>query len=197
MFYSCLKGVGSPTRCPEGLHYSEAEGICVWARDSGRDGCGVQPDDGEKRRRKKKKEPSHENPAPSDSKSPRTLENGFRCPGGKLGVHLSLPHPTSCRSYYVCLNGVEASQRGCSVGKVFNPDTSSCDQPKHVPGCENFYEKKQKHKVSFNNYRQNIWWIFHISCQHCFSSNLYLINTPRSRRSQELEVETSEDFYKY
>ena len=163
MFYSCLKGVGSPTRCPEGLHYSEAEGICVWARDSGRSGCGVQPEDGEKRRRKKKKEPSHENPPPSDSKTPRTLENGFRCPGGKLGVHLSLPHPTSCRSYYVCLNGVEASQRGCSVGKVFNPDTSSCDQPKHVPGCENFYEKKNKHKVSFNNCRQNICWIFHVN----------------------------------
>ena len=36
VFYSCLNGVGSPTRCPEGLHYSEKEGICVWARDSGR-----------------------------------------------------------------------------------------------------------------------------------------------------------------
>ena len=163
MFYSCLKGVGSPTRCPEGLHYSEKEGICVWARDSGRDGCGLQPDEGEKRRRKKKKEPSAEQrpPAGSDSGGPRTLENGFRCPGGKLGVHLSLPHPTSCRSYYVCLNGVEASQRGCSVGKVFNPATSSCDQPKHVPGCENFYERKNKNKVS-RQLQTRYLWIFHV-----------------------------------
>ena len=50
MFYSCLNGVGSPTRCPEGLHYSETEGICVWARDSGRSGCGIVPEE-EKRKK--------------------------------------------------------------------------------------------------------------------------------------------------
>ena len=102
VFYSCLNGVGSPTRCPEGLHYSETEGICVWARDSGRSGCGLVPAE-EDRRRRKKKEPAAAKK--QEKEEVRTLPNGFRCPGGKLGVHVALAHPTDCRSYYVCLNG--------------------------------------------------------------------------------------------
>merc|ERR1719402_369242 len=39
VFYSCLEGVGSATKCADGLHYSEKVGTCVWARDSGRKGC--------------------------------------------------------------------------------------------------------------------------------------------------------------
>ena len=185
MFYSCLKGVGSPTRCPEGLHYSDKEGICVWARDSGRTGCGLPADEGEKKRRKKKKQPSSDVKSPSDRDRPRTLANGFSCPGGKLGVHISLPHPTSCRSYYVCLNGVEASEQGCSMGKVFNPDTSSCDEPKHVPGCENYYEKKFNTRVSLKQV-----WVGNISFALYFSSILYLRNPPGLRRSRGAAVET-------
>ena len=176
VFYSCLNGVGSPTRCPEGLHYSETEGICVWARDSGRSGCGLVPAE-EDRRRRKKKEPAAAKK--QEKEEVRTLPNGFRCPGGKLGVHVALAHPTDCRSYYVCLNGrynsslfqiinkmctcmhlapsfhtyfwflpgVEASEQGCTKGQVFNPATSACDKPDRVPGCENYYRKPTKTKV--------------------------------------------------
>ena len=70
MFFTCRLGVGIPTKCSEGLHYSEEVtkfnrscqkknkkeietvsqifhgscvqvGTCVWARDSQRVGCGV------------------------------------------------------------------------------------------------------------------------------------------------------------
>ena len=136
--------MGSPTRCPEGLHYSEKEGICVWARDSGRTGCGVTPEEDRPKKRRREKTPEPDKPA--ENKKPKTLANGFTCPGGKLGVHLKLPHPTDCRSYYVCLNGVEASEAGCSVGLVFNSDSGTCDNPANVAGCETYYDKPSKSK---------------------------------------------------
>jgi len=154
VFYSCLNGVGSPTRCPEGLHYSEKEGICVWARDSGRTGCGVSPAEEEPRKRRRKEQTQ----APATKKEgPKKLANGFSCPGGKLGVHIALAHPTDCRSYYVCLNGVEASPRGCSQGQVFNPDTKSCDLPSGVPGCESYYDKPPRTRVRVKStQRENV-----------------------------------------
>ena len=35
-YYTCTNGKSAPTKCAEGLHYSDESGICVWARDSGR-----------------------------------------------------------------------------------------------------------------------------------------------------------------
>ena len=76
----------------------------MWARDSGRTGCGVAPEE-EPRKRRRKQEASPKEPT-KEAAGPKTLANGFRCPGGKLGVHIALAHPSDCRSYYVCLNGV-------------------------------------------------------------------------------------------
>ena len=53
-----------------------------------------------------------------------------------------MPHPTSCRLYYVCLNGVTPNEAGCGSGLVFNERTGKCDDPANVPGCENTYEEK-------------------------------------------------------
>ena len=43
------------------------------------------------------------------------------------------------RLYYVCLDGVTATDAGCVRGKVFNPSTKQCDIPANVegrtPGC--------------------------------------------------------------
>ena len=63
-----------------------------------------------------------------------TLSNGFRCPGGPIGVHPALSHPSDCRLYYVCLDGVTPSEAGCVTGKVFNPVTKQCDIPANVEG---------------------------------------------------------------
>ena len=91
--------------------------------------------------------PSHRN-SPEHKSADAALSNGFKCPGGKLGLHPALPHPTSCRLYYVCLNGVTPNEAGCGKGLVFNPDTSKCDVPVNVPGCEDTYEKKKPKRQS-------------------------------------------------
>merc|ERR1711962_1792275 len=86
----------------------------------------------------KKKTPTA--PRPQEKKEvAKKLPNGFQCPGGKLGVHIALPHPDDCRKYYICLDGVTPNEAGCPPRKVFNPTTSSCDQPSNVLGCQNYY----------------------------------------------------------
>ena len=40
-------------------------------------------------------------------------------------------------------NGVTPNEAGCTKGLVFNPDTSKCDVPVNVPGCEDTYESKK------------------------------------------------------
>merc|ERR1740128_1001448 len=100
VFYSCLNGKGSPTKCAEGLHFSEDIGTCVWARESGREGCASA----EERHRKKAKK-TEKNAPPKEK--PKSLANGFTCPGGALGVHPALPHPDSCRQYYICLGQLD------------------------------------------------------------------------------------------
>merc|ERR1740128_392323 len=139
VFYSCLNGKGSPTKCAEGLHFSEDIGTCVWARESGREGCASA----EERHRKKAKK-TEKNAPPKEK--PKSLANGFTCPGGALGVHPALPHPDSCRQYYICLDGITPTEYGCAQGKVFNPRSEQCDVPANVDGCEDFYDPKAKKK---------------------------------------------------
>jgi len=64
------------------------------------------------------------------------VASSFKCPGGKPGVHPALPHPDSCRLYYICHDGVTPNEAGCASGLVFNKETAQCDEPKNVPGCE-------------------------------------------------------------
>jgi len=142
-FYSCLNGVGSLQQCADGLHFDPDIGTCVWARESSRKGClsalkrAQQAEDAAKK--------TFQN-QPEGVKEGESLPNGFKCPGGKLGIHPALPHPDSCRLYYVCLNGVTPNEAGCVSGLVFNRETSKCDDPKNVPGCEHTYERPQQSK---------------------------------------------------
>ncbi len=141
-FYSCLNGVGSSQQCADGLHFDPDIGTCVWARESTRKGClsanQRAEQSGSKSRRRQNDFPQENlrSNEPGDR-----LPNGFQCPGGKLGIHPALPHPSSCRLYYVCLNGVTPNEAGCGPGLVFNQDTAKCDAPENVPGCEDTYKK--------------------------------------------------------
>lgn len=139
-FYSCLNGVGSSQQCAEGLHFDPSIGTCVWARESTRKGCLSA----NKRAQQNEATKKPLLPDPDAEKEGESLPNGFKCPGGKLGIHPALPHPDSCRLYYVCLNGVTPNEAGCVSGLVFNPDTAKCDDPKNVPGCEDTYETKKR-----------------------------------------------------
>ena len=139
-FYSCLNGVGSSQQCAEGLHFDPNIGTCVWARESTRKGCLSA----NKRAQQNEATRKPLIPDPDAEKEGESLPNGFKCPGGKLGIHPALPHPDSCRLYYVCLNGVTPNEAGCVSGLVFNPDTAKCDDPKNVAGCEDTYETKKR-----------------------------------------------------
>ena len=127
-YYSCLNGKSSPTKCAPGLHYSDDIGTCVWPRESGRENCDAETPS------QRKKKPTASSPDATTRKSVETLSNGFRCPGGPIGVHPALSHPSDCRLYYVCLDGVTPSEAGCVTGKVFNPVTKQCDIPSNVEG---------------------------------------------------------------
>jgi len=155
-FYSCLNGVGKVQQCADGLYYEEEIGTCDWARTSKRKGClsesrraeNRQNSNGGSNKRRNNNRPAFKFDDNNQAKISDPLPNGFQCPGGKLGVHPALPHPTSCRLYYVCLNGVTPNEAGCTSGVVFNERTGKCDDPANVPGCENTYEKKSKSRGS-------------------------------------------------
>merc|ERR1711892_1580794 len=142
-YYSCLNGKASPTKCVQGLHYSDVIGTCVWPRESGREDCASDDEESGGRRKKPK---SMKGPDATTRKPAEALSNGFKCPGGPIGVHPALPHPTDCRLYYVCLDGLTPSDAGCTKGKVFNPTTQQCDSPGNVEGCEFYYNPAAKKK---------------------------------------------------
>ena len=142
-FYSCLNGVGSVQQCADGLHYDDEIGTCVWARESNRKGCLSDNQRATKSKSRQKMRSRNESPQ-EERRGGESLSNGFTCPGGKLGIHPALPHPTSCRLYYVCLNGVTPNEAGCGNGLVFNSETEKCDSPENVPGCEDTYSVSLK-----------------------------------------------------
>jgi len=65
----------------------------------------------------------------------------FTCPKteetGKA-IHPRYADPDDCQFFYVCINGEIPRRSGCSLGKVFNDATKSCDSVKNVP---EWYEK--------------------------------------------------------
>lgn len=71
------------------------------------------------------------------------LKDGFECPkdpvkesdaNGQIIAHPMYAHPTDCQRFYVCLNGIEARDLGCSTGLVYNEETKRCDAPENVAG---------------------------------------------------------------
>lgn len=81
------------------------------------------------------------------------MSDGFVCPDptetDQPGHYTRHAHPTDCRKFYVCIEGVARPYgmgyivvnilqyfiiTGCSLGTVFNVDTLQCDDPENVPG---------------------------------------------------------------
>ncbi|XP_050498238.1 protein obstructor-E-like [Diabrotica virgifera virgifera] len=118
-FHSCVDGKPKELNCPAGLVYDEEKSICIWAASSKREEC-LNP----------KKD---------------ALDDGFECPiqsvgnDGRKVPHPTYAHPSDCQKFYICRNGVDPQKGSCSPGTVYNEDTSRCDDPKNVEGCENYY----------------------------------------------------------
>jgi len=111
VFYSCWNGEGSKYECPPGLAYDNNQRVCVWADLV-------------------------------ETCDQLEVAEGFVCPDpsevDQPGHYTRHAHPTDCRKFYVCIEGV-ARPYGCSFGNVFNVETLQCDDPENVPGCEKYY----------------------------------------------------------
>ncbi|XP_069190661.1 uncharacterized protein [Procambarus clarkii] len=110
--YRCVDGVGSLISCPEGLAFALETGICDWPDQSGRKDC------------------HKEN------------KQNFTCP--KVGLDVAVSHPRyadphDCQYFYVCINGQTPRRNGCAFGQVFNNNTTTCESPKDVPECSDYY----------------------------------------------------------
>lgn len=130
VFYSCWNGEASRYECPAGLAYDSEHRVCVWADHVDR--C----DQSE-------------------------VSDGFVCPdpteADQPGHYTRHAHPTDCRKFYVCIEGV-ARPYGCSIGTVFNVDSLQCDEPENVSGCEKYYgdlDPKLAKKLARENVQQS------------------------------------------
>jgi len=130
VFYSCWNGEASKYECPAGLAYDSEHRVCVWADHVDR--C----DQSE-------------------------VSDGFVCPdpteADQPGHYTRHAHPTDCRKFYVCIEGV-ARPYGCSIGTVFNVDSLQCDEPENVSGCEKYYgdmDPKLAKKLARENVQQS------------------------------------------
>jgi len=121
IFYACVEGTAEEYTCSPGLWFDEFRGVCNWPTETERTSC---------------------------SAAHQVSENGFKCPESALpkadGFGLSDPHPkyadpSDCAKFYICLNGVTPREQGCELGLVYNENTQSCDSPKNVPECKDYY----------------------------------------------------------
>ncbi|CAG7824262.1 unnamed protein product [Allacma fusca] len=123
-FYHCLEGSAYEKTCPEGIIFDDTKGACVHPDMAGRKDCSAS----------------------------KVLD--FICPNAekrfsklRFGDHDRHAHPSDCRKFYVCTRDGQPRIGGCPIGKVFNPKTGVCDQPKRVPNCKDYYGKKAAPKT--------------------------------------------------
>lgn len=97
-----------------GLVYDDKISICSWPDAAKREGC---------------------------FKSKKEDLDGFQCPGsdvtgpnGRKIPHPTFAHPDDCQKFVICRNGISPTLGSCSPGTVYNEETSTCDDPKNVPG---------------------------------------------------------------
>uniref|UniRef100_A0A0K8TBE4 Putative chitinase 3 n=2 Tax=Lygus hesperus TaxID=30085 RepID=A0A0K8TBE4_LYGHE len=112
-FYFCVDGKFNMITCPSGLVYNEKTGICTWPDEAKKKHCSSQE------------------------------VFNFECPKvdeKRAQQHPRYPDPEDCQFFYVCINGEVPRRNGCKIGQVFNEATGSCDWPRNVPECKEWYK---------------------------------------------------------
>lgn len=105
-FYYCVEGKFNKIQCPDGLVFSEKTGICNWADEAQKKGCGS-----------------------------RDLFN-FTCPHVDESIkatHPRYPDAEDCQYFYVCVNGETPRRSGCKLGQAFDERTGKCDWARKIP----------------------------------------------------------------
>nr|CAD7419173.1 unnamed protein product [Timema poppensis] len=67
----------------------------------------------------------------------------FSCPKvdmAEAGTHPRYADPEDCQFFYVCINGEVPRRSGCKMGQVFNEVKGTCDWPRNVPECVDWYK---------------------------------------------------------
>eukprot|EP00096_Caligus_rogercresseyi_P003969 TRINITY_DN1802_c0_g1_i1.p1 TRINITY_DN1802_c0_g1~~TRINITY_DN1802_c0_g1_i1.p1 ORF type:complete len:336 (-),score=78.98 TRINITY_DN1802_c0_g1_i1:194-1201(-) len=124
-FWDCREGKGYLQTCPEGVIFDPKIDACVTPDQSARKEC-------------------------AGGKF-----FGFLCPTYspdqklRFGNHDRLPHPDSCQKFYSCLRGGSPRLAACPKNTVFNSGTGHCGEPAEVPGCEDFWKKKEEDEYDY------------------------------------------------
>jgi len=114
-FFYCVDGKFNMIECPQGLVFNPKVGICTWADEAKRVGCGSAD------------------------------VFNFRCPKVNESFALTHPRyadPDDCQYFYVCINGDTPRRNGCKLGQVFDEDKKSCQWARMVPDCADFYKDR-------------------------------------------------------
>ena len=117
-FYTCDKGVAFRMPCSPGLVFDIKFGTCVFENQA-----------------------SPEARVCEKSTERKTTEEGFSCPFEYDPTNYRFPHPTSCINFYVCLQGGDPIELGCtkSEEQAFHIEQARCLAAVEVPGCECTY----------------------------------------------------------
>ncbi|PNF21873.1 Protein obstructor-E [Cryptotermes secundus] len=112
-FYYCVDGKFNMISCPDGLVYNERTGICTWPDEAKKKGC--------------------------------SSEDVFKFSCPKVATTEAQQHPRyadpeDCQYFYVCINGEVPRRNGCKMGQVFNDGSKTCDWPRNVPECAEWYK---------------------------------------------------------
>jgi len=122
----CKQDIPTYRDCPPGLHFSEVSKVCVWPDKADTETCtAIQ----------------------SLQTTGEENETAFTCdstkefflPTGQKIAHPKFPDLGDCRKFYLCLSGVTPRAGSCDYGTVFNDNTTQCDDPLNVLGCEDYY----------------------------------------------------------
>ncbi|XP_063701262.1 protein obstructor-E-like [Culicoides brevitarsis] len=112
-FFYCVDGKFNMIECPAGLVFNPKVGICTWADEAKRVGCGT-----------------------------KEVFN-FNCPKVNETFGLTHPRyadPEDCQYFYVCINGDTPRRSGCKLGQVFDDVGKNCKWAREVPECADFYK---------------------------------------------------------
>merc|ERR1712158_11277 len=112
-YYECFDGIAEERLCPDGLVFdpfsNKREPCDHYFNVDCGDRLELQP-----------------------PKGPNDL-----CP--RLNGFYAHPNPNVCNIFYACVEGVTPREQGCELGLVYNENTQSCDSPKNVPECKDYY----------------------------------------------------------
>nr|ACO14568.1 Peritrophin-1 precursor [Caligus clemensi] len=124
-FWDCREGKGYLQACPEGVIFDPKIDACVTPDQSARKEC----------------------------TGGKFL--GFLCPSYtpeqmlRFGNHDRLSHPDNCQKFYSCLRDGSPRLAACPKNTVFNNGTGHCGEPSEVPGCEDFWKKKEEDEYDY------------------------------------------------